>query len=135
MIIDSGASVNVLDKTTFERLNELNSSNNAIKLATSRAKLFSYGSVAPLPVLGKFDAIVTIPAVSNDVAPPIPAQFIVVDTTNSGCLLGKSTAIALGLLKVGPIPGPDLNCKSPQHEIDSILVSIQQCSVCVYAST
>ena len=121
MIIDSGASVNVLDKTTFDRLNRLNSSNNAIKLSASHAKLFSYASVAPLPVLGKFDAIVTIPAISGDKALPMHAQFIVVGTNNSGCLLGKSSAIALGLLKVGPITGSSLNSVTPQDTIQSIL--------------
>ena len=52
---------------------------------------------------------------------PMHAQLIVVDTDNSGCLLGKSTAIAIGLLKVGPITGYALNSVTTQNTIDSIL--------------
>jgi hypothetical protein len=49
---------------TFHRL--YNGPKNTIKLSDSRVKLFSYGAVTPLPVLGKFDAMVTIPAVSGE---------------------------------------------------------------------
>ena len=56
VIIDSGASVDVLDKNTFDRF--YNGPKNTIKLSGSPVKLFSYGAVTPLPVLGKFDAMV-----------------------------------------------------------------------------
>ena len=78
VIIDSGASVNVLDKNTFHRI--YNGPKGSIKLSDSRVKLFSYGVVTPLPVLGKFDAIVTIPAVSGETASSTNAQLIVVNT-------------------------------------------------------
>jgi hypothetical protein len=119
VIIDSGASVNVLDKNTFHRL--YNGPKNTIKLSDSRVKLFSYGAVTPLPVLGKFDAMVTIPAVSSETASSTNAQFIVVNTIDSGCLLGKSAAIALGLLRVGLISGTTLNAVTMQSDVEVIL--------------
>ena len=119
VIIDSGASVNVLDKNTFHRL--YNGPKNTIKLSDSRVKLFSYGAVTPLPVLGKFDVIVTIPAVSGETASSTNAQFIVANTIDSGCLLGKSTAIALGLLRVGLLSGTTLNAVTMQSDVEVIL--------------
>ena len=49
--------------------------------------------------------MVTIPAVSGKTASSANAQFIVVNTIDSGYLLGKSTAMALGLLRVGLLSG------------------------------
>jgi hypothetical protein len=111
--------VNVLDKNNFHRL--YIGPKNTIKLSDSRVKLFSYGAVTPLPVLGKFDAMVTIPAVSGETASSINAQFIVVNTIDSGCLLGKSTAIAFGLLRVGLLPGTTLNAVTMQSDVEVIL--------------
>ncbi|CAB4036728.1 Retrovirus-related Pol poly, partial [Paramuricea clavata] len=119
VIIDSGAGVNVLDKNTFNRL--YNGPQNTIKLSDSRVKLFSYGAVTPLPVLGKFDAMVTILAVSGETASSTNAQFIVVNTIDSGCLLGKSTAIALGLLRIGLLSGTTLNAVTMQSDVEVIL--------------
>jgi hypothetical protein len=116
VIIDSGASANVLDKNTFHRI--YNGPQHTIKLSDSRVKLFSYGAFTPLPVLGKFDAMVTTPAVSGETASSTNAQFIVVNTIDSGCLLGKSTAIALGLLRVGQLSGSILNAVTMQSNVE-----------------
>ena len=50
-IVDSGASVNVLDSATFNRL-----SDSWVVLRDSRVKMYAYGSKTPLPVKGIFNA-------------------------------------------------------------------------------
>ena len=48
MMIDSGASVNLLDETTFQRIN----SHGSESLQPAHTKIYSYGSKTPLPLLG-----------------------------------------------------------------------------------
>jgi hypothetical protein len=116
VIIDSGASVNVLDKNTFHRI--YNGPQHSIKLSDSRVKLFSYGAVTPLPVLEKFDAMVTIPAVSGKTASSANAQFIMVNRIDSGCLLGKSTATFWSTATVGQLSGSTLNAVTMQSNVE-----------------
>ncbi len=118
VLIDSGASVNVLDKNTFDRLNQ---PNNIIKLAYSPVKLFSYGVAAPLPMLGQFVARVTTPATSGFPVSDANASFVVVATLNSGCLLGKTTATAFGSLRAGAISEITLNAVNLQGKSDAII--------------
>ena len=49
---------------------------------------------------------------------PMPNLYIVVNTIDSGCLLGKSTAIALGLLRVGQLSGSTLNAVTMQSNVE-----------------
>ena len=51
MLIDSGSSVTIIDKNTFELLRQREPS---IKLQKSKTKLYPYGSSEPLSLLGKF---------------------------------------------------------------------------------
>lgn len=90
VIIDSGASVNVLDSATFGKLAE------DFVLRRSTVKIYPYGSETPLPVKGTFSANVSTPTLHTR------ADFVVVANFNAGSLLGKKTATALGLLRVGP---------------------------------
>ena len=53
--VDSGASVNVLDSITFNRL-----SNTGVNLRNSSVKIYTYGSKTPLPVKGTFSANVSL---------------------------------------------------------------------------
>ena len=53
-MIDSGKSVNLSDEKTFQRIN---SGNTTLKPA--HTKIYSYGSKAPLPLLGTLSATVT----------------------------------------------------------------------------
>ena len=55
VIVDSGASVNVLDSITFNRL-----SNTGVVLRNSSVKIYTYGSKTPLPVKGTFSANVSL---------------------------------------------------------------------------
>ena len=91
VIIDSGVSINVLDGSTFNKL-----SAKGIALRPSNVKIYPYGSETPLPVKGTFHTNVSTPGFHTQ------ADFVVVENLHAGSLLGKKTAIQLGLLRVGP---------------------------------
>ena len=91
MLIDSGASTNVIDKNLWLKLRQEN-----IKCVSKKSdkKLYAYGSDQPLKVLGTFSASVKVG--QNEVE----AEFAVIDGKGAA-LLGKETAIQLGVLKLG----------------------------------
>ena len=93
MIIDSGASCNVLDRNLWEYLKA-----NKVRCVSSKAtkKLYSYGNKQPLQVAGTFTADVLVGnRVLNEV------EFVVIESEGHA-LLGRETAIALGVLQLGP---------------------------------
>ena len=92
MIVDSGASVNVIDQKLWSELKE-----QRIKCKSSKSskKLFAYGSTEPLNTLGTFTALTSVGQNSVD------AEFIVLEGKGEP-LLGKTTAMQLGVLKIGP---------------------------------
>ena len=93
MIIASGASCNVLDRNLWEYLKA-----NKVRCESSKAtkKLYSYGNKQPLQVAGTFTADVLVGnRVLNEV------EFVVIESEGHG-LLGRETAIALGVLQLGP---------------------------------
>lgn len=92
MLIDTGASVNVVDRSCFEKLRFA-----GLKLTKSKIRLFPYGSQTPLPVEGQFSATIRIPTTSQDII----AGFVVVNSPNATPLLGRKTAQDLGLLHFG----------------------------------
>ena len=75
-MIDSGASVNILDAITYNQITRT----KRIKLIQTNHKIYSYGSSSPLPLKG----IITTD-ISTD-SKHLSAQFHVVDG-NSGNLL------------------------------------------------
>lgn len=89
MMIDSGASVNLLDEITFERIN----SHGNESLRPTNTKIYSYGSETPLPLLGTLTTTVKSSNAST------PAQLLVVKGEN-GNLLSYHTAQKLGLIAV-----------------------------------
>lgn len=91
MLIDSGASTNVIDKGTWE---ELKSQRIECKSYRCKKKLYAYGSSVPLKVIGCFEARVVL---GDKVC---EAEFVVIDGTGQP-LLGRSTAIKLGVLQIG----------------------------------
>ena len=93
MIIDSGASYNDLDLNLWEYLKA-----NKVQCASSKAtkKLYSYGSKQPLQVAG---TLTTDVLVGNTVLNEV--EFVVIESEGHA-LLGRDTAIALGVLKLGP---------------------------------
>lgn len=89
MMIDSGASVNLLDEITFQRIN----SHGSESLQPVHTKIYSYGSKVPLPTLGILTATVKSSNASTS------AQLTVVKGEN-GNLLSYHTAKKLGLIVV-----------------------------------
>ena len=56
MAIDSGASANVIDEGRFRKIQER--SKERLRLEKSKVKLYGYASDMPIPVAGKFNAMV-----------------------------------------------------------------------------
>jgi hypothetical protein len=80
MIIDSGATCNIIDQNLWEHLKLEN-----IRCESTKCKpnVYPYGSEEPLPVLGKFTANVTVGKTSlNNV------EFIVIEGSGQA-LLGE----------------------------------------------
>ena len=85
LIVDSGATVNVLDNATFFRI----TMNKPITLSPTDIKLFPYGSSTPLSIQGSFSSQISHKDnVTN-------AVFVVVKNETSGSLLGHRTATDL----------------------------------------
>ena len=91
MLIDSGTSTNVIDKNLWSKLKQ-----DKIKCVSRKSdkKLYSYGSKQPLNVLGTFSALVRIEGKETE------AEFVVINGEGVA-LLGRETAIQLGVLKLG----------------------------------
>ena len=87
LLVDSGATSNVISSATWEQLKQ-----DGIRCASKEAngeKLYTYASDVPSPV--KLNACGSLSA---------QAEFLVTD--NDGVpLLGKNTAMELGVLKIG----------------------------------
>ena len=93
MIIDSGASCNVIGRNVWEYLKA-----NKVECVSNKVskKLYTYGSNQPLQVAGVFTAEVSV---GERVLSGV--EFVVIE--NEGhALLGRETAIALEVLKLGP---------------------------------
>eukprot|EP00794_Sanderia_malayensis_P001110 gene1110-460_t len=90
VIIDSGSTVNVIDETTFKKIN--NASRKRLKPTNHR--IYAYGSDAPLPLSGTFEAILK----SKDRVQTNAIMHIV--SGNDGNLLGLDTALELGVLQI-----------------------------------
>ena len=93
MLIDSGASTNVIDKNLWSKLKQ-----DKIKCVSRKSdkKLYAYGSKQPLNDLGTFSALVRVEGKE------IEAEFVVINGEGAA-LLGRETAIQLGVLKLGSL--------------------------------
>lgn len=91
LIIDSGATCNVISEKEWERLKA-----NKIKCESRKSakRLYPYGSKSPLEVLGSFSAEIKV----RDKT--LEASFTVVKGEGQN-LLGEKTATALDVLRVG----------------------------------
>ena len=87
LLIDSGSNVNILDRSTFDRIC------GDLPVEPVRKDIRAYASNEPLPIVGRVTTKVT--ARSNTMS----AQFYVVDGRH-GCILGYETSTELGLLHV-----------------------------------
>ncbi|CAB4022955.1 PREDICTED: uncharacterized protein K02A2.6-like [Paramuricea clavata] len=85
--IDSGATINVIDRDTFNKMQD-------IKLTRTNTKAFAYNTKSPVEFLGKFEAVIeTRKRISV-------ATFYVAKAANCGNLLSLSTAQELGLISL-----------------------------------
>ena len=89
-LIDSGANINMIDKSTYANLKN----KSDIKLLTSKKRIFAYGAKYPLPLEGIFYSNVSVDS-THDIA-----KIYVASANNSGCVLSRETATNLGLLKI-----------------------------------
>ena len=92
MLIDSGAVTNIVDRDTWETLKSSRIMCHSYKCDR---KLYAYGSSNPIPVLGCFTAKVKLTHSDER-----EGEFIVIDGRGQP-LLGRETAMALGVLKLG----------------------------------
>ena len=90
VLIDSGASVNLLDKHTYDNLIP------RLALKKTSVTIHPYGSEKHLKVLGMFHAKFSG---SGEDRTPVTAKLYVTQGS-SGSLLGQNTAIEIGLLRI-----------------------------------
>jgi len=91
LLIDSGATCNLIDRMTWEDLKQ-----KQIKCKSERTtkKIYSYASKTALQTVGQFTAVVEIPGCQTT------ADFVVIEG-NGQPILGKKTAMELGVLRIG----------------------------------
>ena len=90
MVVDSGASTNVIDKHLWSKLKR-----EKIECVSKKSnkKLYPYGSKQPLEILGTFSALTKVGETV------VKAEFVVIDGEGEA-LLGRETAVQLGVLRV-----------------------------------
>ena len=89
MIVDTGASIDILDEDTYNKVNH----DNTLTLQPSTKRLFAYGSTSQLNVLGCFTTNITVKSSKKAV------MFHVLEG-NHGSLLSYTTARDLGILDI-----------------------------------
>ncbi|XP_028416022.1 uncharacterized protein K02A2.6-like [Dendronephthya gigantea] len=111
MMIDSGASVNILDKAAYE---QIVTQNDHIQLQKTSTRIYAYGAAEPLALLGKFQATIeTLSSKTN-------GSFYVVDGFH-GSILSHDTSVALGLISVPH----SINTVSAQKSLPQLLEEYQ----------
>ncbi|XP_064651616.1 uncharacterized protein LOC135502598 [Lineus longissimus] len=89
-MVDSGASVNVVDAQTFKVIRRVKPN---LQLQPPDTSIYTYGSKDPMPLKGIFKTTARFKAESKF------CNFYVTEG-NSGNLIGRSTATALGILHI-----------------------------------
>ena len=97
VVADTGATCDIIDKGTFDHLNETYELNHdmSIKLTPADLEIMSYNSTSPVPLLGKFKTMVAYGAENKSVV-----ATVYVAGGKSGNLLSYNTCLALGLIQV-----------------------------------
>lgn len=98
VLIDSGASCNLIDYGTW---NNLKQKHIKCESKVSDKKLFAYGQKEPMEVVGTFVAEIACEASGEGCVD----EFTVIKSTGKP-LLGRSTAEKLKVLRVGPVSEP-----------------------------
>ena len=90
VLVDTGASVNILNKRTFDEIN--NRTKNSLKLTKTKTRVCTYGKDdPPLKILGEVETLVETKSKFTD------SKFYIVDTKNINLLSGV-TALALDMI-------------------------------------
>ena len=89
VLVDSGASVNIVHQNTF---NLIQKSNNSIQLVPTKAKIRAYGSEDPIELVGQFKTTIQSNTGQNTEA------IFYVTTEQYKCILGYQSSTALGLI-------------------------------------
>jgi len=92
VIVDSGSSINVIDKHTFAFIQKKN--RDALKIKTTNEKIYPYGVSKPLRMIGYFDTTI------EDNSLIVPARVYVIDEEKAGNLIGLKTSKELELLRI-----------------------------------
>ena len=91
-LVDTGASVNILNMQTFTEIN--NRLQEPLKLKRTKTKAFTYGKDEPtLKILGEVDTV------TETKTKFLESKFFVAKTKNINLLSGV-TSLALGLIKI-----------------------------------
>ena len=100
VLIDSGASCNIMDRATWENLKQ-----KGVKCESQKSekKLFGYGQTESIEVLGTFKSDIFC----KDSRVSCVDEFTVVEGPGK-VLLGKNTAEKLNVLRVGPPHSPHI---------------------------
>jgi hypothetical protein len=95
IMIDTGASVDIIDEHAFLRIQKYSRKTNQPPntLCKTNAKVYGYGAKTPLPMVGKFD-------VEIESSTRIVVTTIYVMQGTCGSLLSYETALALNLIKL-----------------------------------
>ena len=89
MIVDTGASMDILDESAFQTINR----NKEIALQPTTKRLFAYGSTDQLATIGQFGGTISF----QDKRHETPIHVL---KGNHGSLLSYKTAMALGILNL-----------------------------------
>ena len=111
VLIDSGSVSNLIG---MKELEELKAQGLAIKMSNCQKQLFAYGG-KKLETIGQFEVIL---AVSGR---EVPCSFVV--TQQGRCLLGHSTAKALGILSIGPGANINSECNVVHNDLKSQMLA------------
>ncbi|CAB3985054.1 uncharacterized protein LOC110987377 [Paramuricea clavata] len=111
MLIDSGASINVIDEKAYHAITK-SPQNNPLSLRHTSTKIYSYGGTSPLPVLGTFYTRVESKTRTT------PATIYVIKGEN-GCLLSYKTATELELISVIAQTNASVNTTTPLSALSS----------------
>jgi len=88
-VIDSGATVCIIDLDTYKSLFE-----GHVRLEPTKVKIYTYGSKKPMPLVGVFYPTFEY-GLNRTIAP-----VVVTKTEDAGCLLSESVSSQLGILKM-----------------------------------
>jgi len=108
LLIDSGATCNLIDRMTWEELKQ-----KQIKCISERTtkKIYSYASQTALQTVGQFTTVVDIPVCQTT------ADFVVIEGRGQP-ILGKKTAMELGVLRIGL---PDHTCNKVSDTVTEFI--------------